>query len=182
LKKIIFYSYLKCSTCRKAAKWLKSKDFEFQLIDIVKEPPLVNYLNLALKQYSDDKKRIFNTRGKAFKTLNLDINGLTKEEIIQLLLSDGKLIKRPFITFGFISFLFLIPLASTSTNNMIKRLGFKLWKKIHYLIYPVAILASMHFYVLVRADKTEPVIYMGIIILLLLHRIFKRLTSPQLAQ
>ena len=99
---------------------------------------------------------------------------------IQFIIQD--IIKRPFITFGFISFLLLIPLASTSTNNMIKRLGFKLWKKIHYLIYPVAILASMHFYVLVRADKTEPVIYMGIIILLLLHRIFKRLTRPQLAQ
>ena len=99
---------------------------------------------------------------------------------IQFIIQD--IIKRPFITFGFISFLFLIPLASTSTNNMIKRLGFKLWKKIHYLIYPVAILASMHFYVLVRADKTEPVIYMGIIILLLLHRIFKRLTRPQLVQ
>ena len=99
---------------------------------------------------------------------------------MQFIIQD--IIKRPFITFGFISFLFLIPLASTSTNNMIKRLGFKLWKKIHYLIYPVAILASMHFYVLVRADKTEPVIYMGIIILLLLHRIFKRLTRPRMAQ
>ncbi|MDC3074814.1 sulfoxide reductase heme-binding subunit YedZ [Pelagibacteraceae bacterium] len=99
---------------------------------------------------------------------------------MQFIIQD--IIKRPFITFGFISFLFLIPLASTSTNNMIKRLGFKLWKKIHYLIYPVAILASMHFYVLVRADKTEPVIYMGIIILLLLHRIFKKLARPQLAQ
>ena len=99
---------------------------------------------------------------------------------MQFIIQD--IIKRPFITFGFISFLFLIPLASTSTNNMIKRLGFKLWKKIHYLIYPVAILASMHFYVLVRADKTEPVIYMGIIILLLLHRIFKRIARPQLAQ
>jgi arsenate reductase len=99
LKKIIFYSYFKCSTCRKAAKWLQSKDFEFQLIDIVNEPPLVNYLNLALEQYSDDKKRIFNTRGKAFKTLNLDIYGLSKEEIIQLLLSDGKLIKRPFLIY-----------------------------------------------------------------------------------
>ena len=99
---------------------------------------------------------------------------------MQFIIQD--IIKRPFITFGFISFLFLIPLASTSTNNMIKRLGFKLWKKIHYLIYPVAILASMHFYVLVRADKTEPVIYMGIIILLLLHRIFKKLTRSQLVQ
>jgi len=99
LKKIILYSYLKCSTCRKAAKWLESRDFEFKLIDIVKEPPLVNYLNLALEQYSDDVKRIFNTRGNAFKTLNLDIYGLSREEIIQLLLSDGKLIKRPFLIY-----------------------------------------------------------------------------------
>ena len=97
MKKIIFYSYLKCSTCRKAANWLESKDLEFQLIDIVKEPPLVNYLNLALDQYSDDKKRIFNARGKAFKTLSLNINSLSRDEIIQLLLSDGKLIKRPFL-------------------------------------------------------------------------------------
>ena len=99
MKKIIFYSYLKCSTCRKAAKWLESKDFEFQLIDIVKEPPLVNYLDLALKQYSDDKKRIFNTRGKAFKFINRDIYSLSRKEIIELLLSDGKLIKRPFFIY-----------------------------------------------------------------------------------
>ena len=99
MKKIILYSYFKCSTCRKAAKWLESRDFEFKLIDLVKEPPVVNYLNLALEQYSDDKKRIFNTRGKAFKTLNLDIDSLSKEEIIQLLLSDGKLIKRPFLIY-----------------------------------------------------------------------------------
>ncbi len=99
MKKIIFYSYLKCSTCRKAVNWLDEKKFEYQLIDIVKEPPHVNYLNLALEQYSDDKKRIFNTRGKAFKNLNLDIYCLSMEEIIQLLLSDGKLIKRPFLIY-----------------------------------------------------------------------------------
>ena len=99
MKNIILYSYLKCSTCRKAAKWLESKDFEFQLIDIVKEPPLLDYLNLAIEQYSPDKKRIFNTRGKAFKSINLDIYSLSKEEIIQLLLSDGKLIKRPFLVY-----------------------------------------------------------------------------------
>ncbi len=99
MKKIIFYSYLKCSTCRKAAKWLERQDIEFQLIDIVKEPPIIKYLNLALKQYSDDNKKIFNIRGKAFKSLNLDIYGLSKEEIIQLLISDGKLIKRPFLIY-----------------------------------------------------------------------------------
>ena len=99
MKKIIFYSYLKCSTCRKAAIWLDNKGLEFQLIDIVKEPPLLKYLNLALKQYSADKKKVFNTRGKAFKSINLDINFLSREEIIQLLLSDGKLIKRPFLVY-----------------------------------------------------------------------------------
>ncbi len=99
MKKIIFYSYLKCSTCRKAAKWLDKKKFEYQLIDIVKEPPSCDYLNLALELYSAEKKRIFNTRGKAFKSINLDINCLSREEIIKLLLSDGKLIKRPFLIY-----------------------------------------------------------------------------------
>ena len=99
MKKIIFYSYLKCSTCRKAAKWLDNKAFEYNLIDIVKEPPLLQYLNLALEQFSSDKKRIFNTRGKAFKSLNIDIYSLSREEVTQLLLTDGKLIKRPFLVY-----------------------------------------------------------------------------------
>ena len=94
---------------------------------------------------------------------------------IEFIIKD--IIKRPFITFGFISFLCLIPLTLTSTKKMVKRLSYNLWKKIHYLIYPAAILSSFHFYVLVRADKTEPVIYMGIIILLLLQRIAKKITS-----
>ena len=62
-----------------------------------KKTPLIKYLNLALEQYSPVKKRIFNTRGKAFKSINLNIYDLSREEIIQLLLSDCKLIKRPFL-------------------------------------------------------------------------------------
>ena len=99
MKKIIFYSHLKCSTCRKAAKWLENKAFQYQLVDIVKEPPLLKYINIALDQYSIDIKSIFNTRGKAFKSINIDIYSLSREEIIQLLLSDGKLIKRPFLVY-----------------------------------------------------------------------------------
>jgi len=100
LGKIIFYSYSICSTCRKAAKWLDDQGLEYQLIDIVKEPPLSKYINQAFDQYPHDKKRIFNTRGKAFKSINIDIFGLSREKIIQLLLSDGKLLKRPFLIFG----------------------------------------------------------------------------------
>ena len=92
---------------------------------------------------------------------------------IQFIIQD--IIKRPFITFGFISFLCLIPMAITSFDGMIKKLGFNLWKKIHYLIYPAAILSSFHFFMLVRANKTEPLIYIGIIFLLLSYRFYKKI-------
>ena len=99
MKKIFIYSYPKCSTCRKALNWLDEKGFEYQLIDIVKETPSVKYLNIALKEYSSEKRKIFNTRGKSFKTINFDIQYSSNEEINQLLTSDGKLIKRPFLVY-----------------------------------------------------------------------------------
>jgi len=92
------------------------------------------------------------------------------------------IIKRPFITFGFISFIFLIPLVITSPKIMLKKLGFKLWKKIHYLIYPAAILSSLHFYMLVRANKIEPAIYIFLILLLLLYRLYFKIILPQLVR
>ena len=92
------------------------------------------------------------------------------------------IIKRPFITFGFISFIFLIPLVITSPKKMLKKLGFKVWKKIHYLIYPAAILSSVHFYMLVRANKIEPAIYIFLILLLLLYRLYFKIILPQLVR
>ena len=92
------------------------------------------------------------------------------------------IIKRPFITFGFISFIFLIPLVITSPKKMLKKLGFKVWKKIHYLIYPAAILSSVHFYMLVRVNKIEPAIYIFLIIVLLLYRLYFKIILPQLAR
>ena len=85
-------------------------------------------------------------------------------------------VKRPFITFGFLSFLLLIPLALTSNNYMVKKLKFKLWKKIHYLIYIITPLSAIHYYLLTKADKTEPIIYLILIFILLFYRIFKKLT------
>ena len=92
------------------------------------------------------------------------------------------IIKRPFITFGFISFIFLIPLVITSPKKMLKKLGFKVWKKIHYLIYPASILSSVHFYMLVRANKIEPAIYIFLILVLLLYRLYFKIILPQLAR
>ena len=97
MKSIILYSYPKCSTCRKASRWLNQNSINYQLIDIVKDPPKKNFLDLALDQFSTNKKKLFNTRGNSFKLINSNIEDLTNKEIIELLMEDGKLIKRPFL-------------------------------------------------------------------------------------
>lgn len=76
-------------------------------------------------------------------------------------------IKRPFITVGFTSFVLLIPLAVTSTNYMIRKLGGKHWARLHKLVYVAAIGGVIHYLWLVKADTQRPIIY-GILLSLLL--------------
>jgi len=80
------------------------------------------------------------------------------------------IIKRPFITAGMLAFVLLIPLAITSTNNWMRRLG-KRWKKLHQLVYGIGVLGILHYLWLVKADLREPLIYAAILILLLLYRL-----------
>ncbi|MEY4932760.1 MAG: hypothetical protein RLZZ403_1080 [Pseudomonadota bacterium] len=81
-------------------------------------------------------------------------------------------LKRPFITIGFLAFVLLIPLAVTSTNGMMRRLG-RRWKSLHRLVYPIAILGVWHFYWLVKADVREPLVYAAIFAVLLGWRVWK---------
>ena len=92
------------------------------------------------------------------------------------------ILKRPFITFGFLGFVLLLPLVFTSTNNMVKKLTFKLWKKIHYLIYLIIFLGILHFYLLTKADKTEPLIYLIIVTILFLFRIYKKVFTHRVVR
>jgi sulfoxide reductase heme-binding subunit YedZ len=80
--------------------------------------------------------------------------------------------KRPFITIGFAALLLLIPLAVTSTNKMMRRLG-KRWQKLHKLVYIIVPLGVWHFYWLVKKDVTEPVIYGAITAFLLGYRYWR---------
>jgi methionine sulfoxide reductase heme-binding subunit len=80
--------------------------------------------------------------------------------------------KRPFITLGFLALILLIPLAITSTNKMMRRLG-KRWKTLHRLVYLIAILGVWHYYWQVKADVREPLIYAAIVAVLLGWRIWK---------
>ena len=82
-------------------------------------------------------------------------------------------IERPFITVGFISFLALIPLALTSNDGMIKRLGTQRWNKLHRLVYYIAIVGVVHFYMLVKKDITEPLVYIALLAVLLGIRLYR---------
>ncbi len=75
--------------------------------------------------------------------------------------------KRPFITIGFAGFVLLIPLAVTSTNAMVRRLGSKRWQALHRLVYVIAILGVIHFWWLVKKDITEPLIFAFVLAILL---------------
>ncbi len=82
------------------------------------------------------------------------------------------IVKRPFITVGFGAWLILLPMAVTSNQRMIRRLG-KRWKTLHRGIYLVALLSALHFIWLVKADLLEPLIYAGILAALLFARLLR---------
>src|SRR4249920_1904674 len=79
--------------------------------------------------------------------------------------------KRPFITVGFSAFLLLIPLAATSTNAMVKRLGSRRWQRLHRAVYVIATLGVLHFWWLVKKDIREPLIFGTLLGLLFLIRL-----------
>jgi len=85
--------------------------------------------------------------------------------------------KRPFITVGFAAFLLLIPLALTSTDAMMRRLK-RNWIRLHYAIYPIAVLGVLHYWWLVKRDLTQPIIYALVLALLLGYRLYVRLPKP----
>ena len=86
------------------------------------------------------------------------------------------IVKRPYITVGFIAWLLLVPLAVTSTTGWIKRLG-RNWSRLHKLVYVIAVLAVLHFWWLVKSDLREPALYAAIAALLLGWRAWKALEA-----
>ncbi|WP_188609804.1 protein-methionine-sulfoxide reductase heme-binding subunit MsrQ [Chelatococcus reniformis] len=81
-------------------------------------------------------------------------------------------LKRPYITVGFASFLVLLPLAATSTNGMIRRLGGRAWARLHRFVYLAAALAALHFVLVVKSWPAEPLIYAAACAALLASRAY----------
>ena len=95
--KNIFIEYPKCSTCKKAKKWLEENNIEFEDRNIIEETPTIKELTKWIKESGLDIEKWFNTSGLKYKELNLKekLSNISDKEKIELLASDGMLIKRP---------------------------------------------------------------------------------------
>jgi sulfoxide reductase heme-binding subunit YedZ len=92
------------------------------------------------------------------------------------------IVKRPFITVGFITLVLMVPLAITSTNKMVRRLGAKRWMGLHRLVYVIAPLGVIHFWWMVKKDVTEPAVYAAVLAALLGYRVAVRLAERRRVQ
>jgi arsenate reductase len=97
------YGYDKCGTCRDAAKWLKAHDVKIeQSIPLFETPPSAKELKKLLTDSGLEIKKFFNTSGEVYKEMGLKdkLPGMTEEMMLELLSSNGRLIKRPIVTDG----------------------------------------------------------------------------------
>ena len=103
----------------------------------------------------------------AFTYLSLHfLNWLVLDQWFDVQAIVADIAKRPYITVGFSAFLLLVPLAITSTNGWMRRLG-RRWHRLHRLVYPAAILGCVHFWWQVKADWREPLVYASVLAVLL---------------
>jgi arsenate reductase len=100
--RLTVYQYAKCSTCRDALKWLKARGYEPETIEVFEHPPTVDQLRDLVKRSGLPIRRFFNTSGEVYKEMSLKdkLPGMSEDEMLQLLSSNGRLIKRPIMTDG----------------------------------------------------------------------------------
>lgn len=96
---------------------------------------------------------------------------LMLDQVFNLVAIGADIIKRPFITVGFSAFVLLIPVALTSTDNSVKRLGYRTWQRIHQLVYVAGVLAVIHFIWRVKIDVSQPLTYAFVLAALFAVRI-----------
>ena len=97
-----FIQYPKCTTCKKAQKWLEENNIAYESIHIVEQTPTQEQLTNLYKNSGLPLKKFFNTSGNKYKELGLKdkLTNMSEEEQLALLASDGMLIKRPIVTDG----------------------------------------------------------------------------------
>jgi len=99
---LTFYWYPKCGTCRNAKKWLDEHNVSYEAVHIVENPPSKQELEKLYKQSELPLKKFFNTSGQKYRELGLKdkVSSASEDELLEILASDGMLIKRPLLTDG----------------------------------------------------------------------------------
>lgn len=99
---LVMYWYPRCGTCRKAKKYLEERGIPFEERHIVDQPPGREELKDLIQKSGLPVRKFFNTSGKKYRELNLKekLKTMSEEEMLDLLASDGMLIKRPIVTDG----------------------------------------------------------------------------------
>ncbi|WP_407268634.1 arsenate reductase family protein [Radiobacillus sp. PE A8.2] len=99
---VTFYWYPKCGTCQKAKKWMDESNVQYNAIHIVDETPSKDQLKEMVDRSKLPIKKFFNTSGQKYRELNVKdkLKTMSEEEMLELLASDGMLIKRPIVTDG----------------------------------------------------------------------------------
>ena len=96
-KKIKLYSYKSCGTCKKAMKWLEDNSIEYEIIDIISNPPDKSLIKKAIDQL-ESRKLIFNTSGKSYRNIGAEkVKLMSDEKAIESLTNDSMLLKRPIL-------------------------------------------------------------------------------------
>ena len=126
--------------------------------------PLRRYLSLNLLRF----RRAIGVMTYYYITLHLLVWLILDVQVPSAILQD--IVKRPYITIGMLAFVGMTPLAFTSNSYAVRKLG-QSWRKLHRLVYVIAVLGAVHFVMLVKGLQFEPIIYLGVILTLLALRL-----------
>ncbi len=126
--------------------------------------PLRRHLGLNLMRF----RRAIGVMTYFYISVHLLVWLVLDVQVLSMVWQD--IVKRPYITIGMLAFVAMTPLALSSNNYVVRKLG-PLWRRLHKLVYGIAILGALHFIMLVKGFQLEPLVYMGLILLLLVLRL-----------
>lgn len=140
-------------------------EFALQLVILsLAVTPMRRFLGLNLMKF----RRAIGVMAFVYVLLHLLVWLVLDVQILSQIWAD--ILKRPYITIGMTAFVLMLPLAATSNNWYMRRLGPR-WKKLHRLAYPIAVLGAVHFVMLVKGFQIEPLIYLAVVLVLLFLRL-----------
>ncbi|MEE1609948.1 protein-methionine-sulfoxide reductase heme-binding subunit MsrQ [Microvirga sp. CF3016] len=147
------------------------------LIATLMVTPLRQLFNVNLLRY----RRALGLLAFYYAALHL-LTYLVLDQGLDIAAIVADIVKRPYITIGMATFVILVPLAVTSNNAAIRRMGGQAWAKLHRLVYVAALGAVLHFVLVVKSWPPEPLVYAAIVVVLLGYRLVRSIVKKPSAR